>query len=310
MKNLFLLPTLFILYALFVCSPCYAQKKFYATVFDEDNNPVARGFFKSAANSGIIILVAGMEVFINSSEISTLKIEKNPSTAQFLKLGVTAGSEVASYLINKPKKDKIVDDEVVKIDSIYNTIDSIAHGGNTQVAEHSSTENIGLLMETKDVLFQSLQELFQNLLIGTNDLATFSINQSREKFSTKLRLLQQYSIDKEIIVWSEVASSEVSQPNVEVVTEEKEHTSIKDEATQNNFSTSTVPLNKGFIIIGKPIVKSSTIVSNESKEKLVPRQSSTKLEPVAPAPSKKVSSEAPHLIKSSSKSDTFLKPRQ
>lgn len=30
------------------------KNKIYATVFDEDNNPIARGIFKSTADSGLL----------------------------------------------------------------------------------------------------------------------------------------------------------------------------------------------------------------------------------------------------------------
>ena len=200
----------------------FCQKaKIYATVFDSDNNPVARGAFKSAADSGVIILVDGMEIFVTAAEITVLKIEKNPSSNEFLKLGASTATEVVHYLINKPKSEPQA-----------NVSDSTA-----------PTENI-ISTETKDVLFEKLGKLLQDLLNGKNDLAMVNINNSPEKFASKLRLLQEYSIDKEIVAWADYRDQAIQGGNNEtgVVQEGNDETGAVQEGTvSTDMSESSDP---------------------------------------------------------------------
>jgi len=212
----------------------FTQNKYYATVFDEDNNPVARGLFKCAADSGLIIVVDGMEIFINASEITTLKIEKNPSRSEFLKLGTDVATEMATYLINKPKR------------SIEEQTDSLIT--DSAADQQSAAFNT----ETKTALLQRLNQLLQDLLSGRNDVARFSINNSPEKFLTKLHLLQQYSIDNETVHWSDIASSEetVASSNAS-----NDQASIAVQPRNSSIkipSSSSVVMNKGIRILSRP----------------------------------------------------------
>jgi len=195
----------------------FAQKaRVYATVFDEDNNPVARGIFKSAADSGIIIVVDDMEIFVNATEITVLKIEKDPSTSEFLKLGTAAATDVVSYLVNKPKKEK----DTVPADSIISTAGKIS-------------------TETKDALLQRINSLVENLMSGKNNLATMNINNSTEKFLSKLRLLQEYSMDKEIVAWNEYAQNQ--QP-ANAINEPQQEQMQQDTATAGQTLSTDQPI--------------------------------------------------------------------
>jgi hypothetical protein len=262
---------LFFLGLLIINTPGFCQKdKLYATVFDEDNNPIARGLFKSAADSGVIILVDDMEIFVNATEITILKIEKNPSTSEFLKLGTTAATEVASYLINKPKKQQ----DTFSTDSI-------------------PLETPVIATETKDELFQRINKLVENLINGKNDLATMNINNSAEKFLSKLRLLQEYSMDKEIVAWNDYSqnqqpTNEINNPQQDSLiqdtvptdqTTQTEQNGQTDQATQTASSSTpvmttvvvpvhskTFTLSKGLLFVNPKPAAVTTISSKPVKD--------------------------------------------
>jgi hypothetical protein len=154
--------------------PVFSQKtkRFYATILDEANQPVGRGFLKSAGDSGIAIMIDDTEIFIYASEISTIKIEKNPSKTEFLKLGTSATSASVLYLIGKNGRQ--------------NDDSSITDQGDRTIFVTTITQ-----------LLPRIETLVQELLEGANDIAHFSINKSQHEFSGKLRLIQQYSFEKE-----------------------------------------------------------------------------------------------------------------
>ena len=251
--------------AFFFSVSIFGQKKeIYATVFDEDKNPIARGLFKSAADSGIIILVDDLEVFVAATEITVLKIEKNSSKAEFLKLGAAVATDAAAgYLINKTPEEN-----------------------DTLGTDSSSDNTVVLLTETKEILFGRIQKLLVNLQSGVNDLATVSINNSQEKFLTKLRLLQQYSMDKEIVSMNDFVQNEQSQN--EIISEQtNEEVTATEEKSQDSQSQpvsnptkpipvtkpTTVTLNKGFYIV-KPATtstKSNTPVPTGQKQQTTPK---------------------------------------
>ena len=236
------------------------KNKIYATVFDEDKNPIARGIFKSAADSGVIILVDDMEIFVNATEIAVLKIEKNSSKAEFIKLGAATATDMVSYLINRPKKES----ESEETDSI-------------------GTEANPISTETKDALFLRINNLIENLLNGKNDLATMNINNSSEKFLTKLRLLQEYSMEKEIVVWNDYSQTQQPANEMENPGQEQEiqnetaadQTIQTDQATQTASSATpknqsnkvfaenkTFKLDKGFVLINSKSAASKQIKGN------------------------------------------------
>jgi hypothetical protein len=272
-----------------VCIASIAQKnKIYATVFDEDNNPIARGIFKIAADSGVIILVDDMEIFVNATEITVLKIEKNSSKAEFLKLGATTATDMASYLINKPKKES----ESEETDSI-------------------GAETNPISTETKDALFLRINNLMENLLIGKNDLATMNINNSPEKFLTKLRLLQEYSMGKEIVVWNDYSQSqqpvnEIQNPDQDSVIQNETavYQAIQtDETIQTESSSSpvnpqvafpvkskTVTLGKGFLYV-KPThaaIKPVAVIPVKDNEQ-IPVNKNVAIEPAKVKPATTIS---------------------
>lgn len=265
--------------ALLFSTVIFSQKsKIYATVFDEDKNPIARGIFKSAADSGIIILVDDLEVFVAASEITVLKIEKNSSKAEFLKLSTAVATDaVSGYLINKIKEE------------------------DSDPGLESAGDNTGVLStETKEILFRRIQKLLDNLQSGVNDLATVSINNSQDKFLTKLRLLQQYSMDKEIVSMNDFVQNEQSQN--EIISEQtNEEVTATEEKSQNTESqpasnptkpipvtkSTTVTLNKGFYIV-KPNTEAPTGQKQQTtpKPKTIiitsPAKTPTKTKPVQP----------------------------
>jgi hypothetical protein len=255
--------TLPLIIASLLFTATFGQKnKIYATVFDEDKNPIARGLFMSAADSGIIILVDDLEVFVAATEITVLKIEKNSSKAEFLKLGAAVASDAAAgYLINKPQEESP-----------------------NMSTDSSSDNSVELLTETKEILFGRIQKLLDNLQSGVNDLATVSINNSQDKFLTKLRLLQQYSIDKEIISMSDFVQNQQSQNEIipEQTNEEKVVTEEKKDDKQNQTVSNpvkpappkpgTITLNKGFYIVKPPVnTTSNTTVNTGQKPQTIPK---------------------------------------
>lgn len=212
----------------------FCQKnKLYKTVFDDDNNLIARGIFKSAADSGVIILVDDLEIFVNATEITILKIEKNPSTSEFLKLGATAAMEAGSYLINNPKKNQEAS------------------------STHSNPPDTSIIStETKDALFKRINKLIDDLISGKNDLATININNSAEKFLSKLRILQEYSMEKEVVAWNDYSQNQQTISEIENPEQDLGETlsdqNIQTESSSNPVKPSiSVPVKSKNITLGR-----------------------------------------------------------
>lgn len=218
------------------CSHAQSSKAFHSTVFDEDNNPIARGVFKSAVDSGIIIRIDQTDVFINASEIFLLKIEKDPSKTQFLQLGVASATEAVSYWISKPKKDQISDS-----------------------SEQQSTDE-PLSTATRQQLLTQIQSLLENLLNKQNDLATFSINNSQEKYRSKIRLLQQYTMDNE----KNEHQIENSDQTIATTTADQSNSSSSIQGASFPGRTKTVQLQPGFHFVN-PKPAQTTASKNDQK---------------------------------------------
>jgi hypothetical protein len=147
-----------------------AQKKYHATILDIDNNIVARGLFQTVNDSSLTVLVENVPVDISYSDINVLKIEKNGSGIEFSKLG----SSLATGLI----------------DGATTTSSSDSTADSTKSKPIISQENKRALLKKADMLLQQL-------LDGMDDVAAVTISGSLEKFSSKSKLMREYSFDEE-----------------------------------------------------------------------------------------------------------------
>jgi len=147
-----------------------AQKKYHATIFDTDNNIVARGVFQTVNDSSLIVLVESLPVEIRYNDINLLKIEKNGSGIEFSKLG----SSLATGLI-----------------------DGVTTPSSTDSTTDSTRSKPFISQENKEALLKKADMLLQQLLDGMDDVASFTIAGSLEKFGSKLKLMREYSYEEE-----------------------------------------------------------------------------------------------------------------
>ena len=201
-----------------------------------------------------------------------------------MKLGTTiATNAAAGYLINKTPEES------------------------TKLGTESSSDNtVVLSTETKENLFGSIQKLLDNLQSGVNDLATVSINNSQDKFLTKLRLLQQYSMDKEIVSMNDFVQNEQSQN--EIISEQtNEEVSATDEKRQDSQSQPASNPTKPI-----PVTKPTTVTLNKGFYIVKPATTSTKPNTPVPIGQKQQTTPKPKtiIITSPAKTPTEAKPVQ
>jgi hypothetical protein len=161
-RLLFILPVI-------ICLSSIAQKKYYATILDADNNPQARGLFLSVLDTGVTIEVEKDQIFLSTSNIYTIRIEKNTLKLEFMKLGTATIMHTAATLLDRP--------------------------ADSTDAEEKEKYKAGPLLI-------SLQELLNSLLDQNNQIASFKIDGSAENLKKSLSILQQYSFQEEPTVKS------------------------------------------------------------------------------------------------------------
>ena len=194
-----------------------------------------------------------------------------------------ATDAVSGYLINKTKEE------------------------NSDPGLEGSGDNTGILStETKENLFGRIQKLLDNLQSGVNDLATLSINNSPDKFLTKLRLLQQYSMDKEIVSMNDFVQNEQSQN--EIISEQtNEEVTATEEKSQDSLSQPVSNPTKPI-----PVTKPTTVTLNKGFYIVKPATTSTKPNTPVPAGQKQQPTPKPKtiIITSPAKTPTETKPVQ
>jgi hypothetical protein len=160
---------------------CFSQKQYYATILDADNNPQARGIFLNVLDTGVTIEVDKTPVFVNISNIYTIRIEKNTTKLEFMKLGAAAATQTAAKLLD--------------------------HG----------SDSIGVRtkeVDKKKPMLENLQELLNSLLDQDNQVASFRIDGSVEALKNKLTILQQYSAEEEPQVKPLVPTTVMCSPKI------------------------------------------------------------------------------------------------